>query len=63
MTIALPITTAAVDPVPDIRHYTPWTQKKAPAVVDATLANPTPEDPGTVEIANRHFTEWQTKPR
>lgn len=63
MTIAIPITTAAPDPTPDIRHYTEWSQKKAAVVVNATLANPTPEDPGTVEIAGRHFTEWQTKPR
>lgn len=64
MAIALPITTAAeADPDPDLRHYTPWSQKKAAAVVYATTDNPVPEDPGTVEIEDRHFTEWQTKPR
>lgn len=63
MTIAIPVTSTTPEPTPDLRHYTEWTQKKAAAVANATQENPVPVDPGTVETEDRHFTEWQAKPR
>lgn len=63
MAISLPITSELGDAEPDVRHYTSWTQKRAPVVVAATPENPAPEDPGIVETEDRHFTEWTAKPR
>lgn len=60
MAIALPITQPDAELSNDSRHYTKWTQVKAPQVALATDINPAPSDPG-IAREPLHFTEWTPK--
>lgn len=61
MSIALPITQPEDPPHNDPRHYTNWSQVKAPQVITASPVNPIPEDVGTPNKPT-HYTGWQPKP-